>query len=206
MSFFITFEGGEGTGKSVQANLLKDFLIESGKDVVLTREPGGTELAEEIRKALLIGDPEKMDPLTESLMYLSARSDHWNQKIKPSLSAGKFVISDRFHDSSLVYQGVCKGVDIDFLNLIFEKITSDRKPDRTYLIDLDPRIGIARSFSRESNNETRFEKMDMSFHEKVRQAFLDLANQDTSRFLVIDGTLSIEEIQGIIKQDIKKFF
>ena len=203
---FITFEGGEGTGKSVQAKLLKDFLIQSGKDVVLTREPGGTPLAEEIRKVLLIGDPEKMNPLTESLLYLASRSDHWSQKIKSSLDEGKYVISDRFHDSSLVYQGICKGVDPDFLNMIFKKITNNRKPNRTYLIDLDPKIGVARSFSRESNNETRFEKMDISFHEKVRDAFLRLADQDQERFLVIDGNLSIEEIHNIIKKDISKFF
>lgn len=203
---FITFEGGEGTGKSVQANLLKDFLIKSEKKVLLTREPGGTLLAEEIRKTLLVGDPEKMDPLTESLLYLAARSDHWNRKIKPALDSEIWVISDRFHDSSLVYQGVCKNVGIDLLNSIFEKITNNQKPDRTYLIDLDPEIGIARSFSRESNKETRFEKMDISFHERVREAFLTLAKLEKSRFLVLDGTKSVAEIHEIIKADIEKFF
>ena len=206
MRLFITFEGGEGTGKSVQANLLKNFLIESGHEVVLTREPGGTPLAEEIRKTLLIGDPEKMNPLTESLMYLASRSDHWERKIRPALDRNEVVISDRFHDSSLVYQGVCKGVNIKLLNDIYKKITNNQKPDRTYLIDLPPQIGIARSFSRETNNETRFEKMDISFHEKVRQAFLDLARNERDRFLVIDGSRSIDEIHEIIRRDVEKFF
>ena len=202
---FITFEGGEGTGKSVQANLLQEFLTKSGKDVLMTREPGGTPLAEEIRHIVLTGDPEKMDPLTESLLYLAARADHWTQKIKPSVDNKKIIICDRFHDSSVVYQGICKKVDLGLLNSIFDKITKGQYPTRTYLIDLDPKIGISRSISRENNNETRFEKMDISFHEKVRKAFLQLAKQDKKRFLVIDGTLSIQEIHEIIKEDIKKF-
>ncbi len=202
---FITFEGGEGTGKSVQANLLQEFLTKSGKDVLMTREPGGTPLAEEIRHIVLTGDPEKMDPLTESLLYLAARADHWTQKIKPSVDNKKIIICDRFHDSSVVYQGICKKVDLGLLNSIFDKITKGQYPTRTYLIDLDPKIGISRSISRENNNETRFEKMDISFHEKVRKAFLRLAKQDKKRFLVIDGTLSIQEIHEIIKEDIKKF-
>ena len=202
---FITFEGGEGTGKSVQANLLQEFLTKSGKDVLMTREPGGTPLAEEIRHIVLTGDPEKMDPLTESLLYLAARADHWTQKIKPSVDNKKIIICDRFHDSSVVYQGICKKVDLGLLNSIFDKITKGQYPTRTYLIDLDPKIGISRSISRENNNETRFEKMDISFHEKVRKAFLQLAKQDKKRFVVIDGTLSIQEIHEIIKEDIKKF-
>ena len=199
---FITFEGGEGTGKTVQAKLLKEFLIETGRDVVLTREPGGTPLAEEIRNMLLTGEPEKIEPLTESLMYLAARSDHWKRKIKPALDANKIVISDRFHDSSLVYQGACKGVNISFLDSVLSLITEGQKPDRTYLIDLDPELGIARSLAKDSNCETRFEKMDLSFHEKIRRAFLDQARREKERFLIIDGALSIEQIHEKISQDI----
>jgi len=202
LSLFITFEGGEGTGKSIQAKMLSDFLISKGKNVIITREPGGTDLAEEIRKIVLIGDPEKLNPLTESLLYLAARSDHWLRRIKPSLDSGNIVISDRFHDSSVVYQGICKGVNPSILNQVFREITQGISPDRTYLIDLDPKIGISRSLSRKGNNETRFEKMDLKFHEKVREGFLNLAKSDKKRFRVIDGSLSIDEIHSIIKNDI----
>ena len=182
--------------------MLSDFLISKGKNVIITREPGGTDLAEEIRKIVLIGDPEKLNPLTESLLYLAARSDHWLRKIKPSLDSGNIVISDRFHDSSVVYQGICKGVSHSILNQVFREITQGRSPDRTYLLDLDPKIGISRSLSREGNNETRFEKMDLKFHEKVREGFLNLAKSDKKRFRVIDASLSIDEIHSIIKNDI----
>lgn len=202
MSLFITFEGGEGSGKSIQTKLLQDFLISQKKNVILTREPGGTDLAEEIRKIVLIGDPEKLNPLTESLLYLAARSDHWFKKIKPALDMGNIVISDRFHDSSIVYQGICKNVNSAILNQIFLEITKGKLPDRTYLLDLDPKIGISRSLSREDNNETRFEKMDIKFHEKVREGFLKLAENDRKRFFIIDGALPIDEIHDIIKKDI----
>lgn len=201
---FITFEGGEGSGKSIQAQLLSEFLISNGKEVVLTREPGGTELSEEIRKIVLVGDPEKMDPLTEALLYLSARSDHWFRKIKPALKKGKIVISDRFHDSSVVYQGMCKNVSIDFLNEVFSRVTNGKYPNRTYLLDIEPEVGISRSLTREGNNETRFEKMDLSFHEKVRKGFLDLARHNKDRFCIIDANLPIDEIHNIIKNDISK--
>ena len=201
---FITFEGGEGTGKSVQANLLKEFFISSGVDVVLTREPGGTPFAEEIRKTLLTGEPEKITPLTEALMYLAARAEHWERKIKPALNAGKVVISDRFHDSSVVYQGICKGVDINVLDTVYSSITNNQIPDRTYLIDLAPEIGLARSLSRD-NSETRFEKMDISFHKKVRDAFLELARKCSDRYLVLDGSLPIDAIQELIRKDLSDF-
>ncbi len=206
MSLFITFEGGEGAGKSIQTKMLSDFLISKGKKVILTREPGGTDLAEEIRKIVLIGDPDKLNPLTESLLYLAARSDHWIKKIKPYLDAGNIVISDRFHDSSIVYQGVCKNVNTALLNQVFAEITQGKLPDRTYLLDLDPKIGIARSLSREGNNEIRFEKMDSNFHEKVRKGFLELAENDKKRFCIIDGTLPIDEIHNIIKNDIYNLY
>lgn len=202
---FITFEGGEGVGKSVQANLLKDFFTTIGKEVILTREPGGTDLADEMRRILLTGEPEKMTPLTEALMYLAARADHWEKKIKPALDAGKVVISDRFHDSSVVYQGICKGVDISLLNTVYSAITRDQRPDRTYLIDLDPKVGLARSLARD-NTETRFERMDILFHKKVRQAFLDLAHKFPDRFCVIDGLLPITMLQNLIREDLSNLY
>ena len=202
---FITFEGGEGSGKSLQVKLLGKFLESIGKKFELTREPGGTPLAEKLRYIVLTGDADKLDPVTESLLYLGARSDHWVRKIKPELDAGKTVISDRFHDSSIIYQGFCKGVSIELLNSIFLAITNGRIPDRTYLIDIDPKIGVKRSMARKENNETRFEKMDISFHEKVRENFLKLANSD-KRFMIIDGSQSIDAISELIKKDILELF
>ncbi|MDR2667277.1 MAG: dTMP kinase [Holosporales bacterium] len=202
---FITFEGGDGVGKSVQSRLLADFLKSKGIEIVLTREPGGTPVSEEIRKILLTGAAEKMDSLTEALLYLAARSAHWTQKIKPELDANRSVICDRFQDSTLVYQGICKNVNVNFLNKIFEEFTNGQLPMRTYLIDLDPRIGIPRSIARQNGEELRFEQMDISFHENVRDGFLTISSQFPERFVVIDGTLSIEEIHELIKKDIRKF-
>jgi dTMP kinase len=202
---FITFEGGEGVGKSVQSKLLADFLRSNGVDVVLTREPGGTPISEEIRKILLTGNAEKIDPLTESLLYLAARSAHWIQKIKPELSANRTVICDRFQDSTLIYQGVCKKVNVNFLNNIFKEFTEGQMPTRTYLIDLEPKVGIPRSIARQNGEEIRFEQMDISFHENVRSGFLELSRQFPKRFLVVNGALSIQEIHEIVKKDIRKF-
>jgi len=199
---FITFEGGEGSGKSVQSKNLRDFLENQGFDVVLTREPGGTVGAEEIRKIVLEGDIDRWDPKTEALLYLASRSDHWYKKIKPSLDKEKIVICDRFHDSNVVYQGICKGVDINILNSIVQYITDGRIPDRTYLILVNPQIGIARSLSRVGNTEIRLENMDMEFHQKVNDGFLKLSKESPERFLVIDGNQTISEISRIIEEDV----
>jgi dTMP kinase len=199
---FITFEGGEGAGKSVQAKLLANFLSAGGKDVLLTREPGGTRLSEAIRRMVLTGEVDKWDPITEALLYLASRSDHWTRKIRPAIDTRKIVICDRFQDSTLVYQGACKAVDLSFLNSVFDKITAGKLPDRTYLIDIDPIIGLERSTSREGNDETRFERLDINFHNKVRDSFLRLAADNKERYRIVDGALSIQEIHEIIKVDI----
>ncbi|MDR0942871.1 MAG: dTMP kinase [Holosporales bacterium] len=200
---FITFEGGEGVGKSIQSKLLFEYLTSTGRKAITTREPGGTPTAENIRTLLLTGDSGKIEPLSESLLYLAARAEHWLRKIKPALNSGITVICDRFQDSSIVYQGMCKGVDIRLLNSIFIEFTNGESPKRTYLIDLDPEIGISRALARKNNEETRFEKMNMDFHKKVREGFLRLSRQDPRRFLTIDGSLSIQEIHKLIVADIK---
>ena len=201
---FITFEGGDGSGKSVQSKILYDSLASKGLDVVLTREPGGTTLSETIRGMVLTGETDKWDPKTEALLYLAARADHWHRKIKPSLNLNKIVICDRFHDSSVVYQGICKGVDINLLNSILSNITDGRFPDRTYLISIDPEIGLKRSLEKAGNVETRLEKMGVEFHRKVYKAFLEIAAANSSRFLNIDGNASINEISEIIEMDVSK--
>lgn len=201
---FITFEGGEGSGKSVQSKLLAKKLQANGYDVVLTREPGGTEGAESIRGLVLKGDVDRWSPLTESLLYLAARADHWQRVIQPALEAGKIVISDRFQDSTIVYQGYCKGVPIHFLNTVYEQITHGIYPDRTYFLSVDPKIGLTRSVTRRNNDEIRFEKMDLSFHEDVLQYFLQIAMKN-QRFLIVNGNNSIQCVENEIYEDFCKF-
>ena len=199
---FIVFEGGEGTGKSTQSKILHNFLTKQGFETVLTREPGGTVGAEEIRDLLLFGEAERWDETTEALLYLAARANHWNRKISPLLNEGKIVISDRFHESSVVYQGFCRGVDIDFLNSIFQYITKNKMPDRIYLIMVEPKIGVARSLARDGNQETRFENMDIDFHKKVHEGFQKIYEKNKERFLYIDGSQTVQQISDIIIKDI----
>lgn len=203
---FITFEGGEGSGKSVQCKKLAESLTKLGHQVLLTREPGGTDGAEKIRSLVLSGDADRWDPLTESLLYMAARSHHWTNVIKPALDLGKIVISDRFNDSSIVYQGYCKNVDINFLNSIYTQITGGIYPDLTYILSIPPEIGIKRALKRpENNDETRFEKMDITFHDKVLNCFLDLAKTD-KRFVLVDGNRDINTIQNEIFENFMHFF
>ena len=180
---FITFEGGEGSGKSTRAKQLADSLRNQGFEVVLTREPGGSPVAEKLRAFVVNETADPIDPLTEALIIMAARADHWNKIIRPSLAAGKIVICDRFHDSSLVYQGACQGVSVALLNKIYNAITGGRWPDLTYIIDVDPRIGLRRALAR-SGDETRFEHKSMAYHNAVRAAYLKLA-QTHPRYKII---------------------
>jgi dTMP kinase len=200
----ITFEGGEGCGKTVQSQLLFDYLSKKYDTVILTREPGGTPGSELIRDLLLTGEADKWHAFTESLLYLAARSEHWYRKILPNLNAGKIVICDRFQDSSVVYQGCCKGIDVDVINSIYNYTTGKASPNRTYLISIDPEIGLKRSLMRHKNTETRFEKMDISFHQKVSQYYTKLYNENKERILLINGNQTINEIHNIIKEDVEK--
>ncbi|MDR1332941.1 MAG: dTMP kinase [Holosporales bacterium] len=202
----VTFEGGEGCGKSVQARLLHDHLVGRGKKVLLVREPGSTALAESIRRVLLVGDTgEDISPVTEALLFMTARSDLWLKKIKPALDAGSIVICDRFQDSTVVYQGECGGVDQKVIDTVYRSFAGRSVPDRTYFIDIDPAAGIDRSLSKLGNNETRFERMDLEFHKRVRGGFLKLARANPERFFVIDGTVAVSEIHNIITEDMKSF-
>lgn len=197
---FITFEGGEGSGKTLQSKLLFKALSES-YDVVLTREPGGTPGAEAIRNLLLTGSEDRWHKDTELLLYLAARSEHWHRKIKPALEAGKIIISDRFQDSSIVYQGYGKNIDLNIMSAIYNYVTGGITPDRTYLITIDPVIGLDRSLSREGNTETRFENMDMLFHKKVLDSFLKIYEENMERIIRIEGNDSIENISKTIISD-----
>lgn len=202
--FFITFEGGEGSGKSTQVKLLYKYLELNNYKVVLTREPGGTIIGEQLRKILVQGSTDKINAITEALIFLAVRSDNWEKVIKPALDNNKIVICDRFQDSTIVYQGICNNISIDLLNNIYKQITNNTFPNRTYLIDIDPIIGLHRSI-KHNTREVRFEKKSIEYHKKIRDAYLEIA-KNNNRYLVIDGNLSVQEIHDIIVQDITKVF
>lgn len=201
---FITFEGGEGTGKSTQIRLFADYLEERGIPFVLTREPGGSEGAEEIRELLLKGNVNKWDKMTEILLFSAARRDHLVKKIYPALQDGKIVISDRFADSTLAYQGYGYGTDADAVREVqatYNMIAGDFKPDITFILDIDPKIGVMRSQKRIGNDEQRFENMELNFHNNLRNAFLKIAAEQPDRCVVINADQSIEQVhEDIIRQ------
>ncbi len=199
---FLTFEGGEGAGKSTQTQLLAEYLRLKGVEVVLTREPGGTDGAEMIRALLVSGDVNRWDPITEALLMTAARVDHWTKVIQPALTQGKWVICDRYVDSTIAYQGYGRGVDIPFLLNLHRDILPDSAPDRTYIFDLDPTIGIKRAFNRHTG-EVRFESMDMSFHERMRQGYLDIAAHNPQRCLVIPANDEVTAIHKRIIADVE---
>lgn len=189
---FISFEGIDGSGKSTQARLLADALRKLGHDVVLTREPGGSEGAEEIRKLVLEGDPEKWSPETEILLFTAARRDHLEKVIRPAIAAGKIVITDRFADSTRLYQGISRG---DLRQVVdgLHDLMIGTEPDLTFVIDMDPETGLSRALGRQGTEE-RFEGFGTELQRKMRAGFLDLADGNPSRFCVIDGARAVEEV------------
>jgi dTMP kinase len=183
---FISFEGGEGAGKSTQAKLLRAALESRGRAVLLTREPGGSPGAEEIRKLLVEGEPERWTPLAETLLFLAARADHVARVIEPALSAGSWVVSDRFADSTFVYQGVARGLGIDSVRRLQQAALRDFAPDLTLVLDIEPREGLGRASAR-GQAENRFERFDGGFHARLRQGFLDIAANEPQRCVVVDA-------------------
>ena len=171
---FITFEGGEGTGKSTQIKLLAEYLQERGEKVLTTREPGGTEVGQEIRKLLVCGDKDKFDATAEALLYFADRHIHLSRKIWPALDLGDIVLSDRFADSTVAYQyyGYDKRLGKDVLNALYQIAVGDFKPDLTIILDIDPKKGLARSFDKAKNmavKELRFEGRELAFHNNLRR-------------------------------------
>lgn len=198
---FITFEGGEGSGKSTQIKLLAEALSNLGNEVVITREPGGSTGAEEIRKLLVTGDPGRWDDISETLLFFAARRNHLVTKIWPAVEKGQIVLSDRFADSTMAYQGYGYGNNSkqqDLIRYLYTAVAGDFKPDVTFLLDIPVEIGLKRS-CRSDNKEQRFEKQKLQFHENLRQAYLEMAKLEPDRFVVIDATQSIEEIQSQIR-------
>jgi len=187
---FVTFEGGEGAGKTTQIRRLAERLAAAGLDVVATREPGGSENAEAIRALLVSGDPGRWDQTTEALLMLAARSDHWRRKIDPALARGSWVLSDRFHDSTIAYQGYGRGVPLDDLAALRRIALGAAGPDLTLILDLPVAEGLSRARSRmagQAGAEDRFERMDLGFHERLRAGFHAIAAAEPQRCVVIDA-------------------
>lgn len=190
---FITFEGGEGTGKSTQVARLVARLRERALEVVQTREPGGSPGAEDIRNIALNGDPGRWSPMTETLLMFAARSDHLERTIRPALEAGRWVVCDRFADSSRAYQGVGGGTPAGFIEALDAAIVGGTQPDLTLIFDLPVAIGLERAFGR-GLFETRFESKGPAFHERLRSGFLEIAARFPDRCAVIDADGDLETV------------
>jgi dTMP kinase len=202
---FITLEGGEGTGKSTQAARLAATLEAKGVSCVVTREPGGSPGAEEIRELLVHGEPGRWEVLTELLLLFAARTDHVARTIKPALAAGKWVISDRFTDSTYAYQGVARGLDRETIRRVEAVAVGDFKPDLTIVLDLPVEIGLQRAKAR-AGSETRFEKFDSGFHENLRVAFRKIATHNGDRCVLIEANGSESDVAELIWQTAAKRF
>jgi dTMP kinase len=193
---FITFEGIDGSGKSTQSRRFADHLRAKGADVILTREPGGSPGAEEIRALLLTGDTDRWSPETEILLFTAARRDHLEKTIQPALADGKTVISDRFADSTRVYQGATRG-DLRGIVDSLHSLMIGREPDLTFIIDMDPETALQRGLARKSG-EDRFEDFGLGFQETLRHGFLALAHANPDRCVLIDGNRTADQIASEI--------
>jgi dTMP kinase len=200
MGFFITFEGIEASGKTTQINLLYDYLKSIGKNVIKTREPGGTKIGQKIREILLSKWDEKFPYIAELLLYEADRNIHIHNIIRPSLEAGYIVLSDRYIDSTTAYQHYARGIDYEIVSYLNTLATDGLKPNLTFLIDIPVEISLKRL----SESKDRIESEDIEFHKKLREGFLKIAEYEKDRFVVIDGTMDIMEIHKIIVDTLKQ--
>lgn len=194
---FITFEGGEGAGKSTQIRRLAERLRADGRDVVLTREPGGSPGAESIRELLLNGETDRWSPLTEALLMNAARRDHIERVIAPALARGAVVLCDRFADSTRAYQGAGGQVATAVIAQLETAVVGDMRPDLTLIFDLPVEEGLRRALSR-NGGEERFEAKGAAFHERLRAAYLDIARAEPERCAVIDATATLDAVEAAI--------
>ena len=196
---FVTFEGPEGAGKSTQIGMLARRLESQGVAHVLTREPGGTPVADQLRRILADSEDGSIDARTELLIVLAARSHHVEQVIRPALAEGKLVICDRYTDSTVCYQGAGRGIDRDTIGLLNEYATHGLAPDLTFLIDVDPTVGLAR-LAQSQRKLDRFEREGADFHRRVREAYRELAAETPQRFVVLPGDREAERISEDVFQ------
>jgi len=205
---FITLEGVEGCGKTTQARLLAERLKRKGREVVLTREPGGTEIGERIRSILLDSAHRGMAPLAELFLYAAARNQHVREVIQPALARGAAVICDRYADATTAYQGAARGIPHRAIEEIHRIATEGIWPDVTVLLDLPAREGLSRAMARNSSDaaaarEDRFEREGIDFHERVREGYLEIARREPDRVIVVDASRGVEEIQREIAERIE---
>ena len=203
MSLFITFEGGEGSGKSVQAKALYRRLLKLAIPAILTHEPGGTPFGKRLGRWLKWSRGADIPPLVELMLFNASRAQLVAEVIQPGLKGGKVVISDRYADSTTVYQGYGRGLDLEVVRATNNAATQGLKPDLTILLDMSAEDGLARKIGREKD---RFEQEDLVFHQKVRQGYLKLAADEPGRWLVVDATQSKQKITGIIWEKVRRLF
>ena len=194
---FITVEGVEGSGKSTNIEVIKEFLAERVVDYTITREPGGTLLAEEIRELLLRRHEEEMDATTELLLIFAARVQHLNTKIKRSLAEGVWVLCDRFTDATYAYQGAGRGLDAKLISQLERLVQVNLRPDLTVIFDLDPRIGLERA--RQRGQLDRIESQKLEFFQRVREGYKNIASHETARCLVIDASQTMEAVRQTLR-------
>ncbi len=195
---FITFEGGEGSGKSTQIKLLAKWLENNNIKVIVTREPGGSKSAEELRQILLTGDIDKWDGISELLLLYAGRHDHVERLIKPALASGTWVLCDRFSDSTMAYQGYGHQLGPEIINAVDKIALGDFTPDLSLFLDIPVEIGLKRAIDRHGS-EIRYETMDIGFHNKLRAGYMKIADNNKSRCIIIDANKTIEEIENNIK-------
>lgn len=208
---FITFEGGEGTGKSTQIKLLSEFLSKAGIANIASKDPGGTEIGQELRKILVTGDKDKIDATTEALLYYADRRINLVDKVWPALEQGIWVMNDRFADSTVAYQyyGYNKKIPLRVLQNLYNLAVGDFKPDLTIILDLDPVVGLARSMDKAAHmviKETRHESRGLEFHQNLRKGFLEIAKEEPGRCVVLNADKSIAALhQDIVKLISERF-
>lgn len=204
MSLFVTFEGGEGSGKSSCLAKVANDLQSAGYEVVITREPGGTPISEQIRNVILDKANTDMDPMTEALLYAASRRQHLVQKILPALHQGKIVLCDRYLDSSLAYQGGARGLGIEKILALNQYAIDGQYPDLTLFFDLEPEVGLERIEENSSREVNRLDLEKLSFHHKVRDSFLKLMEMFPDRYVKIDASKSREEVENSALEQIIK--
>jgi dTMP kinase len=196
---FVCLEGGEGAGKSTQARRLQQWLEELGRDVVLTFEPGDTEVGRKVRAIVLDPATGHLDDRTEALLYAADKSEHLDKVVRPALARGAVVITDRYVDSTLAYQGAGRAIPADELEAVARWATGDLRPHLTVLLDLEPEQGLTRFDERD-----RIEGEPLQFHQRVRQAFLDLAARDQEHYLVLDAREDVETLAGLVRKRVEE--
>jgi dTMP kinase len=205
MAYFITFEGGEGSGKSTQIDLTAKFLSSHGVPFLVTEEPGGTLLGKRIREILLNRNTFEIAPIAELLLFQASRYQHVETVIRPALQAGKLVLCDRFTDATVAYQGCGRGIDLERIQQLNDIASASLKPDKTFLFDVPVELGLGRASRRmdlqqDRPREDRFEKETLEFHQRVRDGYLSLARKEPERFIILDGTKDISDLHNEIRQ------